>query len=305
MALFTSKELRPIMPQLSETEAFFRFAVFGGSARHFADVGPLESDHLPEVIEAMRWFFSGYDFENDHPICWGNIASKISNQLQSQEDSRDVIHSMFLHFTDTGLRAPASKFMESLIAHVINLRQNTIVEALQSLVGESGLGIFFEMNGHKKLSTSSSPYNLYPLLPSRKGKKKQTVELRTEKLSGSLSFFRNIGGIRALPVGSYGLPLTLNFPLIDSVVQPNILLQFTTSSERHKGAVGKLEKIRAQLIEKDKTLHMMVFVVTKEHLSSFQYQGDLEGINQYVTADEHLVEAPTEAHPPLKKQKQK
>jgi hypothetical protein len=50
-----------------------------------------------------------------------------------------------------------------------------------------------------------------------------------------------------------------NFPLIDAVIQPNLLLQFTTA-KRHEGAVDKLDVIRSKL-SANREDHMMIFVV--------------------------------------------
>jgi hypothetical protein len=92
---------------------------------------------------------------------------------------------------------------------------------------------------------------------------------------------RNVEDIRNLPNQRYGLPVTSNFPLVDAIVQPNVLLQMTVSAERHKGAVDRLEDIRAGLSEKDRSKHMMVFVVPKKNFNSFKYQDNLP-IPQFV-----------------------
>jgi hypothetical protein len=49
---------------------------------------------------------------------------------------------------------------------------------------------------------------------------------------------RSIDDIGVLPAGSYGLPQDPNFPLVDAIVQPDLLLQMIISEKKHKGAVA-------------------------------------------------------------------
>jgi hypothetical protein len=53
-----------------------------------------------------------------------------------------------------------------------------------------------------------------------------------------------------LPVDTYGLPVNNVSPLVDAIVQPNILLQMTVSEEKHTGAVGQLPTIRGNYQKK-------------------------------------------------------
>ena len=67
------------------------------------------------------------------------------------------------------------------------------------------------------------------------------------------------------------------------MVQPNNLFQVTVSPKTHVGNVSALVSIRSNLLEKDGSKHRMIFVVSHEHLETFPYQDNLEGIDQFVT----------------------
>jgi hypothetical protein len=93
---------------------------------------------------------------------------------------------------------------------------------------------------------------------------------------------RNISDVAELLVGHYGLPTFSNFPLVDAVIQPDTLIQFTVSPEKHKGAVDRLDDIRNQL-SASRDQHRIVFVIPAFNKDSFKYQENLSSIRQYVT----------------------
>jgi hypothetical protein len=102
---------------------------------------------------------------------------------------------------------------------------------------------------------------------------------------------RNIDDIGFLLPGKYGRSITSNFPLVDVIIQPNMLLQMPVSAQKHRGtAVGKLSTIRDQLLEKDRSKHMMIFVVPRKSLKTFQYQEDLDDISQYLLCPDPSVQ---------------
>jgi hypothetical protein len=69
-----------------------------------------------------------------------------------------------------------------------------------------------------------------------------------------------------------------------------MLLQMTVSAQYHKGDVAKLSAIRDQLLEKDYSKHMMIFVVPQRNLKTFQYQKDLDDISQYLLCPDPSVQ---------------
>ena len=85
------------------------------------------------------------------------------------------------------------------------------------------------------------------------------------------------------------MPVFSNFPLVDAVVQPNVLLQMTVAPDKHKGAVERLNDIRAHL-KGDKKTHMMIFVVPYDNLETFQHQNDLGDIKQFIFCPDPVID---------------
>jgi hypothetical protein len=98
---------------------------------------------------------------------------------------------------------------------------------------------------------------------------------------------RNVDDIEHLPVGHYGLPIFGNFPLIDAVIQPDTLIQFTVSLN-HKGAVDRLDEIRTKL-SAPQNKHRIIFVIPASNIDFFKYQTNLSTIKQYMTFDDPVA----------------
>jgi len=93
-----------------------------------------------------------------------------------------------------------------------------------------------------------------------------------------LKKFRRAEDIANLQVGSYGIPYRSNFPLIDAVIQPDTLINFTIV-KLHKGANAELELLRGLLSEKDRRKHKFIWMV--EDPEKFSKQDGLGDIKQY------------------------
>mmetsp|Transcript_11526 Transcript_11526/g.15872 ORF Transcript_11526/g.15872 Transcript_11526/m.15872 type:complete len:91 (+) Transcript_11526:511-783(+) len=70
----------------------------------------------------------------------------------------------------------------------------------------------------------------------------------------------------------------------------------TVTPKKHHKNVHKLGEIRQQLIENDPSKHMMIFVVPKSRLKTFQYNKKLSSISQYVMVDESVVPKKRKRH---------
>ena len=288
MPLFTFEELLFIKrPAMTESEALFRFDVFGGSARNFKDDEKVV-DELPFVEESMLWFF-GEDIKTIFFGSWQNVFTKISQEFgKSKKETYNVINSLMIHKTAGGKNIWASKFMEVLAGIIMENREADVLEELRIIIGRSGFGNLFESIGHRKLTTRPTKYFLKPLFAPRAKRNRKTEE---KCFQGHIALIRSIPDILRLPDGAYGLPLFTNFPLVDAIVQPDILLQFTTSPRVHKGSVDSLQHIRSLLHERNQDMHKMIFVVPKDNLQSFTYQSDLPNICQYITCDDFVAGA--------------
>jgi hypothetical protein len=176
----------------------------------------------------------------------------------------------------------ASKFMGQLAAALYDNRDIDMHAELKHILGSSGQGLAFEALGHRKLRRSTRPFILKPLLKTVPDSK---PSFRQELFNHSIVLLRNVKNVKLLPLESYGLPLFGNFPLVDAIVQPNMLIQFTTVKNNHKGSNDNLELIREGLLGPRST-HCMVFVVPTENCETYRFQNGLGDIEQFLSFDE-------------------
>ena len=73
-----------------------------------------------------------------------------------------MVNSLMIH-QQGGKAVWASKFMELLGSIILDKKELTMCDAIEELVGKSGLGNLFESTAHVKLTTSSAPFSLTPL----------------------------------------------------------------------------------------------------------------------------------------------
>lgn len=304
MPLFSLEELKMIKPQLpsnnnneqsdliSDEEAKFRYEVYGGSARKFIDMSVGTSMTMADVESTLLWMF-GQNYKDSYPCSWANIISTFSDKLKPSVATEHfgIVNSTFVHYGYVGdytCSIWASKFVEILIGSVKDKVNDNILKIMDNLFGTSGMGFVFESVGHKKLTRSVSAYRLRGLNKPNQ-KKKKTVD-STMKCNYPIHLIRTIEDIGSLKVGEYGLPVFTEFPLVDAVIQPDTLINFTIS-DTHTGAVDKLNLIRAQLMEKDLNKHKFVIVTKNDNMDNFKYMDDLSDIKQYVTTYDPITES--------------
>ena len=146
------------------------------------------------------------------------------------------------------------------------------------------MGIAFESIGHNKLTRSKLEYPLIALNKPRQRINK-TID-SSMKFNYPVRLIRTIEDIGELKTSEYGLPVIGNFALVDAVIQPNTLINFTIS-DKHKGAVDKLNDILEQLQDPENA--RIVIVTTHANLDRFHYMNELSTIRQYVTTYEPMV----------------
>jgi hypothetical protein len=123
-------------------------------------------------------------------------------------------------------------------------------------------------------------FSLTPLKPRYARANSDLISFNIETV-----ILRVVADISSLPDNTYGLPLYSNFPLVDAVIQPDTLIQYTISPTNHKGAVEQLATIREQLRDKNSRNHRMIFVVPKTNLKTFKHQENLASIRQFIITD--------------------
>ena len=147
----------------------------------------------------------------------------------------------------------------------LDRRTTDVYEELNRIITSSGVGFLFESMGHRKLLMNTADVLLKPLFASRPAKE---LHFETARFSLSVVRFKTIDEIGSLPDGTYGLPMTPNFPLIDAVIQPDTLIQFTISPINNKGSSQSLLGIRAQL-HAPLDQHRLIFVFPEKTLKHF------------------------------------
>lgn len=274
-----------VMNNVNKEEAQFRYAIFGGSARNFENFWT--GDHLSNALVsgAMAWFF---DSEKKYfANAYNSAISIITEQLnKSGLEDHNVVNSLMIHQQD-GEALWASKFMEILGSIILDKKETTMYNAIKNLIGNSGFGQVFENIAHMKLTSSKASYSVKPL--HKKGARNVSSDPIQFQFPSTVVRLRSVDDVHNLRNDTYGLPVTSNFPLVDAIVQPNILLQMTVSEERHKGAVDQLPRLREQLSEQDQTKHRMIFVVPQKNLQKFKHQENLSNIPQFIMCPDEVV----------------
>lgn len=294
MPPFTQSELVSIKPPgMSDDEAVFRADVFGGRAREFINMGITCSDPLPIVETVLKEFFTE-DYRSRFPNSWQNILQVISKMLSMLRDVvhndniRECANSMFRHRTAYDDKIWASPFMKGLAAAVESDSDDFMASEFRGILGSSGYGSFFESVGHLEMIRCKTEHNLYPLLPSRSSGSKDIVKFSAYQMQTAA--IKKIADITELSHGTFGLPLYNHYPLVDAIIQPDTLIQFTVAATDYKGSIYQLEGIRSQLRDKNAANHRMIFVVSRDNCRTFKYQKDLHAIRQYITTDDPLVQ---------------
>jgi hypothetical protein len=261
-----------------------RYDIFGGSAKNFKLSGPsLSNDNNPQyaivesIIELLFNTRRHTVIEEDWINTKASITCAIVEQLNMVEESasQEAFSSMFYQTLTTGQRTWTTTFLKLLAGKLLDTEALTISERLQQIIGTSGMGIMFEYRGHEALLKSKTQNNATSLV------KYQRPIAISFSVPNRLVLFRAISDISALSAECYGVPAAGNFPCIDSIMQPRIVFQFTTTRD-HPGIEDKMSTIRAQLNEKNEKNHCLVFVVPQELLDCFPVQSGYGDIKQYV-----------------------
>jgi hypothetical protein len=163
---------------------------------------------------------------------------------QTDDELKNTVNSMMRHRTAQDETVWASKFMELLAGTILQNKHTELYAALKHLIGDSGMGVAFESLGHRKLITCTDNFFLRPL--HRKYQKTNKYEALSLHFNHPIVLFESKEDIRKLPDERYGLQISTKFPLVDYIIQPNIIGNFTVSTS-HRRAVDQLEFIRSQL----------------------------------------------------------
>jgi len=187
--------------------------------------------------------------------------------------------------TDTVIIGYTSRFMRFLAGYMKDDADATLWNALKDLFGACGEGVAFESIGHKTLVATEQEYVATNL----------RLYVRTDK-TFSKSFYqmprvliRTMDDITSLLDDQYGLPLFCNFALVDAVIQPNLLLQFTIGTTHGNASdMGKYAELRSKL-RGAKATHKLIFVLKQENLEEFKPLGIPEDLACFKMAYMRIV----------------
>ena len=285
MPVFSFHELQSIQPaDMDDACAEFRYDVFGGSARNMIYQRLSSFDVLPVVDETLTLMFP--DVKESNYDAWKIVAHDVSLQLMITPKGQ--VNSMMRHMLPGGPMTWASKFMEWLAAAIVEDGTAGIAYELEQVIGKARIRILLlETIGYRKLLRSTVPFLLKPLSASLSPTK---PAFESAQFNLSVVRLKTFDDVAKLPNGTYGIPLTNDFPVADAIIQPDTIVQFIISPEKHKGSLEQLTEIRKRLRASPKD-HRIIFVIPPENVNTFRYHPTLADIRQFVcVADSSVVD---------------
>jgi hypothetical protein len=125
--------------------------VIGNSARNFQKTKSRKLKPFDFVEELFIDVF-GNETKEKYPESWSNLVNMISYQLRKSKKDDDVriVNSLMRHRLEDDTVTWTSKLMAMLAGDILNCRDTSVYEALQSMLGTSAKGLMFESLGHHK-----------------------------------------------------------------------------------------------------------------------------------------------------------
>jgi len=288
MDVWSLDELRQMKkPEWTDNEVSFLHAVFGGRIRSFLGGNLTAESAHDEIEELAEWFF-GVGIKTSYLITWNRALHLIRRTItsakgKSTKEELAIQTSLFwVVNSSTGNSGFSSTFLKLVAGRMKEKMEASLWNQLSALVGGSGEGLWFEAVGHVKLTQTDKVFTARPL---KKGRKK-TLEM---KFNLPKVLIRSVNDIATLPTHRYGLPVFGNFMLVDAIVKPNIMLQFTVGeSHGHANDIGKWGDIRQHLggLRKNDKL---IFVIPASNFGKFTCQGVPEDVECFFMTWEEVA----------------
>lgn len=283
MNVFDLTELMTIRPDnMTEEEMTKRFYLFGGSARNVLSYCEATINLLVENTVASIF----PTWQDDNIAGFQSCCSLISESIGQAANSDLTVRSFFRHEFN-GVVDWATTAMKMIAGVIIEDENHNagLAQLLKSMLGNSAMGVMFESLAHKKFMNSEFDLQIRKLT----SQSRSEAEIEAVRVGYPTIIIRDVADIAQLPVERYGLPLYSSFPLVDAIIQPNIMLQMTISPTVHQGAVNRLNDIQNNL-KGNRADHKMIFVVPADIVSSFPFQTNLPAdVAQYVAVMDDIV----------------
>jgi hypothetical protein len=272
MDVWTLDELGQVKdPTWTDGEVGFLYEVFGGRVRNVLG-GDLDATDVDDIIERTALWYFGDAVKQAYPVSWNRALQLIRNTIadargKTTKDDLAIQTSLFwVVNSGAGRSGFSSTFLKLVAGRMKEVMEVSLWNELDNLLGRGGKGLMFEALGHMKLTQTKKKYTAKTL--KKGGRKLITVAFNLPKV-----LIRSVADIATLVEGHYALPIFGNFMLVDSIVKPNIMLQFTVSLEHGNAAdPEKWANIRANLggSRKDDKL---IFVIPASNFGKFSYVG--------------------------------
>ena len=269
-----------------DTEIELRYSIFGGSARNFNAfvANNIEEKGYYEFIGSTMNLLFQDEKKIIDPDRWNGILNFIVVYLSSTANLVDgslknSLSSLMYHTNDGIESFWASSFMKFLADQILDKKEtSSLKKALAEILGAIGLECSIEYFGHQAFLAPGTTFYSGTKLERVRKKKADLTGLIVTTNNLKLQRFRTIEDISNLPDNVYGLPFAPNFPLIDSVIQPNTLIQFCIGDSHDKISSHKLPDIVGKLRGDPKDFRM-IFV---NDSNNFGFQSSIESIDQYI-----------------------
>ena len=272
MDVWTLDELRQVTPATwADGEVEFLYEVFGGRVRNILG-GDLDAHDVNDAIEETALWFFGDTVKLAYSSAWNRSLQLIRRTIagargKTTKDELAIQTSLFwvIH-SETEMSGFSSTFLKLLAGKMKDNMEVSLWIELDKLVGGGGIGLMFEALGHMKLTGSNNTFTANPL--SKGSTKTFAMKFNLPKV-----LIRSIADIETLDGGVYGLPIFGNFMLVDAVIKPNIMLQFTVSLKHGKADdLNKWAAIRANL-GGSRVEDKLVFIIPAGNFGKFSYVG--------------------------------
>jgi len=273
MYVWELDELKPICSSMLAGELEFLYAVFGGRVHNILG-GILNTLSVDDEIEETALCFFGADIKNAYLTSWNKalqlIRQTISNAKgHTSTDDLVIQNSMFwVVNSSTGISGFSSTFLKFVAAKMKDKVEVSLWNELSRLLGGSGQGVLFEVLGHMTLTQNDREYTA-KFLKRDKQRKRTLTPLNINFSKYPRVLIRTVEDVTSLGTERYGLPIFGNFMLVDAIIKPNIMLQFTIG-ERHGNAKDSAnwQLLRKNLGGKFKD-HKLIFVIPAENFNKF------------------------------------
>ena len=275
-------------PDCAIEELNFIHDVFGGRIRALRAARKQSATVDDDIDKLAVWMF-GEELKQRFPLAWNGSMRLIRKAMKeavgkSSETQLAFQTSLFVIIDDgEGKTRFSSTFLKLVAGTFKDQMDADLWGAITNLFGASGRGICFEAIGHKALIGVDVQRFAKKFSPGRK-----TIDLKFFGLR--IVLIRSVEDIAELDNGVYALPIFENFMLVDAIVKPGIMLQFTISNCHGKETdITKWEMIRNELGGNRKD-HKLIFVIPVENVDKkFQCIGVPADLDCYWMTYEELA----------------